>query len=198
MSWKPPPEAEVSPARLFRSLLHPLPAVPLSFRFAGVGSHTLYACALSAAEANEALDAAEGLEEPMRSETITLGLVARSLRADGKRVFQSATSVAVLPDIEVSALTNEVVGALKRISPLHNWCDEGAWREVLKKGARHHSNRTAVLGLGAAHELDAGPTMARFRPRPDLYFGRPLGELLDCHWFAYYAARAVYEEWHSK
>lgn len=193
------PPKDVPPERLFRQLLaFPRPVVPISFRFVGIQHPPLTVCALRADEANEAFDAASGRSGEAYTEAALCGLAARSLRANGVRVFQSLEDVMSIPSTEFAELMSAFADVFFAISPLFRHSNAAAWHEKLLAGAKAVESLTAVKALGTAYDLAGGIDKPRIIPRPDRYFGAPTRELLDGHWMAYRAARAVYEEYEKR
>lgn len=176
----PPPD--VSPPRLFRLLVaRPRPEQPIAFRFAGVEHAPLVVRAPLACEVNAALDVAP-------SDAAAAALVAVSLYADGARLFGSAADVLDLPDVELPALTRDVLSALARIAPMYGRCNEPAWHEALVRGSQHPSNRTAWRALAGSVDIVLGAKRPIYVERPDRYFGVPLADLTDGQWMAFRAA----------
>lgn len=176
----PPPD--VSPPRLFRLLASRARAEqPIAFRFAGVEHAPLVVRAPLASELASALDAAP-------PDAFAAALVAVSLYDGNERVFASAADVLELPDVELPALTHDVVSALARVAPFYGRCDEEAWHRALVAGARHRSNATAFRALAGSVDLVLGAKRPIFIERPDRYFGVPLADLTDGQWMAFRAA----------
>lgn len=189
------PPADIKPPELFRSLLRlPRPIAPIQFQFTGLEHPKLTVWALSAIEVAETLDAASGLTGEAHTDAVLCGLTARALRANGKQVFRSSDDVQQLPDTEMQSLVAEVANTLSRISPSYRVSHVGLWREALVEGARDTAHASLVRGLGGAYDIAGGIDKPRIIERPERYFGVPTRELLDGHWMAYHAARAVYEE----
>ena len=188
------PPSDIEPARLFRLLLARAPHLPIPTRLAGVEHPTLCAFAIHPSEANEAIDAAHGLSGQQFTDAVNIGIVARSLRVNGSRVFRSSEDVTYLPDSEIEALVASVTKALATIGPLYAFCDWEAWHRVLEEGARDPSNSTAARLLGSAYDVGGGIAKPRLIDRPDRYWHLPTAELLDGHLMIYRAARKIHEE----
>ena len=69
---------------------------------------------------------------------------------------------------------------------------------VLMKGARHVSNYTITRALGGCMEYAIGMSMMHTAERPDRWFGVPLAEMCDAHWFCFRVARRIVAEEQNK
>lgn len=185
------PPRGVPPARLFRLLLRsPRPCLPLQWRAPGAEWAALHVVALRGIEVDEALDAARAaMGEAAHFDRFRLAVLRASLRlsADGAPVFASVEDAGALQDGEAEALLDEVFVALGTCSPTYARSDLAAWDRALREGARAPGNLHETVALGSCIEHGwAGST-----PRPDLYYGVPIGALTDGQMMAYRAARAV-------
>ncbi len=147
--------------------------------------------ALRSADVTAAVEAADGLPEHARTSRINASLISLSLHHNGERMFPSADYVLDLPDHELSPLSKQVNDALRVCSPQLGRCDYDVWADALLEGARDPSNTMAVRSLGGCISNDYG---GRTDERIQDYYGVPKCQLLDGHWFVYWAARKVYDQ----
>mgnify|MGYP001571680355 FL=1 len=182
------PPAGITPARLFRSLLAtPRAAVPVTLSFAGIVRGAFCVRALTSLEFCDARDRYP--DDELRARRMGPELVAMALCDEqGERVFDDCDAVGALDTEDARVLIDAVGAALGTISPLYSVSDSAAWHAALVEGARLHPHAAIALGGSLS---DAG---RRVCPRPDRYFGLPLGELTDGQWMAFRAAHAVYTE----
>ena len=127
-----------------------------------------------------------------------LALVAASVWLDGERAFDGVADVAALSSAEATELAAEVLAALAIVSPTYAHSDSAAWEAALHQGARAHENIHDAIWLGQCVDTSAGFSVVYTTPRPDRYFGLPIGELTDGHHMAFAAARRVVEELRPK
>lgn len=175
MALKPP--ADVPPGRLFRSLLQlPRPTERIGYRFDALPQKALRVQALHPLEWFEARD----------SPDFQAALVAAALvGSDGQQIVTYA-DLLLLTDQEFSALRDAVLPVLWRIAPTYSLCDSDEWGAVLQRGAEQHIS--TVVAMSQCRE-QLGQQIVE---APEKYFGVPRGALLDGHWMAFRAARAVY------
>lgn len=133
----------------------------------------------------------------VRTSYVAAGVIAQSLiTANGKPVFGSIESVldSISMD-EIALLDDAVTNALSIVSPIVGLSEYGAWHTALCDGAKDPSNVWAAHAIGDAYILVDGPHInPRIIDRPEDYWGISRRELIDCHWLAYRAARAVKEQ----
>jgi hypothetical protein len=167
------PPKDVPSEVLFRTLLGlPRPSVDISYRLPAAPDVALRVQALTAPEADA------GPPE----------FVSAALLVGRQRAFRSAAEASrSLSRPELDALTDAVVHALARCSPIDGWADWREWDPVLLDGARHVANQRVAYALGSQFDVAGTLTL----PRPERYFGVPGNELVDAHWFAYRAANAL-------
>lgn len=192
MSGKPP--ADIPPPRLFRLLLAtPRPVLPVPFRFAGFPGQVSVR-AISTDELNRANDEAEAIPDIQKQSYVQAGVVASALLHEGRLVFRCAQDVLDLEASLADELSRIVLGALDSICPMYGRSDRNAWHAVLCEGAKHPTNYVAARSLGHAYDIAEAGKYIRVIDRPDRHFGLPTRELLDGHWMAYSAARALLEQ----
>lgn len=190
----PPDPAALPPERLFRLLLQRRPSLPLAFRFAGIDHAPLRVVAVPATAFADAIDAALVLETDRRAAAEVADVVARSVRVGDGVLFRRGADVLSLPEGEWKALTRQALAALSACGPTYPQSDSVQWHIALVKGCEHPSNFAARNALGGCTDIAGGIAKPRWIDRPDRFWGCPLRKLLDGHWMAYHAARAVYEE----
>lgn len=169
------PPKGVPAATLWCDLLEtPRPRRPLRTRLEGAEDVRLWAWAIKASEIRH------GGAEP---EGLIYSVIAASLRLDdGIRPFSSGKDlVDTLREQEIGVLAAEMNPILGRISPTYMISSMEDWDETLEKGARFHMQE--AFALGSCMGIDG--------PELDRYFGMPVKDLCDAHWFAFHAARAV-------
>ena len=121
-------------------------------------------------------------------------MAALSLHQDGERVFASGHQLCeLLSDTEATDVSAAALGALRIISPSFRACDYDAWLAKLTIGAGHWTSRPQAAALAVCIDVAAGMT-TRITPRPDRYFGLPMGQLTDGQWLAYRAARQAIDK----
>ena len=178
----PPPEK--TPAHvLFRNLLElPRPKKLLKFRLQESPKTKLYVKALAAHEMP--------IDDPTEFDAQVI--VKCLVLENNKPAFSSAEGLlSCLDRREVKIISKECLEALLDIGPIFIYCDFEAWMTKLEEGAKHPINYTAMNALGGCYDLVTLPDKAIFIEHPEQYFGVPKNQLLDCHWFAYWAARKV-------
>jgi hypothetical protein len=167
----------------------PRPVLPIAHRIRGAEHIPLAVRALRSGELGEAHDAT-GLRLP--AQLVTAALVLDG----GGPAFDAPEQVMRLPELDLLELGVAVGEALRTISPNALTSDTGSWEEVLAKGCVAPTNAYDAIALGGCLEVSwgMGRKAVHVVHRPDLWFGVPQRELLDCHWLAYYAAvRASWE-----
>lgn len=112
-------------------------------------------------------------------------LVAAVVDRSGARVLSTALLQRIMPR-EHDRLQAEVERALVSSFPCIGLNNLETWRALLAEGARDPRNRLLVRTLGTSVDKHMGGTTER----PDRFFGLPLHQLIDCHWLAFWAARA--------
>lgn len=183
MQIKPPDN--VAAHLLFRSLLElPRPRRLLKFRLSNAPKTKLYVRALAAHELP--IEEAGNFETKLVISCLTL--------ENGKPAFSSADALSdCLSARELKALSRDCLTALLDIGPIFIYCDYAAWMQKLEEGASHPSNYVVTHALGSSFDMVVLPDKTVIIDHPDQYFGVPKNQLLDCHWFAYWAARKVYK-----
>lgn len=184
----PPPKDE-PPARLFRSLLAPWPERPIAYRVSGAADVPLHVRAL------RGIDRLRIEDEASRTKGhsgLARGLVAASLWTPDGPAFSSPEAAGMLPLGELVDLARQVADALCVCSPMYSGSDMKAWERALEEGAQ--ANIYETYSLASCIDVGFGAPV----PRPDRYWGVPVGQLLDGHWMVYRAARAVVERLREK
>jgi hypothetical protein len=190
------PPDHIPAAALFRLMLEtPGPTLPLQLRLPGFGP--LHVRAISSRRIAQAVDYGRTLPKGLEESGASAAVIAASLYHEGGRVFASADDVLDLNAGTFDAIWREASDVLETIAPTYGRCDANAWHVKLCVGAKDPSNVAACRGLGGAYEFVAVGKHARFIDRPDRFFGLPGAELLDGHWMAFGAARAIVEEQHK-
>lgn len=178
------PPAEVSPAKLFRLLSRaPRPVVPLAARFAFAPHLQLHCRALHPREWAEWEDDGHDIE------TVVL---THALCDDDGTPLLDRERVFLLSEAERSIFT-AVIAALNIIGPSFARppvlaINVDSWMATLRAGAAE--NPSILWSMGTIYEASEW----RIVETPERFFGLPRHELLDGHWIAYRAARAVVEE----
>lgn len=173
------PPTDIAPARLFRSLLAlPRPVERIAWRVPAAHHVGLCVRALSS------LEVADALEHDDKS----IGLVSAALCDRAGRSVLSASDIGLLTDAEFAAARAAVFAALGRMSPTYRLSDSDAWLATLRVGATQHMSTCATMWT-CRESVGNRVVLA-----PEKYFGVPRGALLDCHWMAFRAAVAVYEQ----
>jgi hypothetical protein len=148
--------------------------------------------ALTPWEDESTRDADRELPVDARVSAIAQGLIVAALLVDGEPAFRSVTELGAFDETELRAMALAVFDGLAVVSPSYRRIDETAWSKRLEDGARHATNLSIVLAVGAS-SMDAGVGGPIFLPRFDRYFGLPFAEITDGQRMAYTAARKVYE-----
>lgn len=191
---QPPDPRQWPPERLFRLLLGaPRPRIPLDLRIAGAERVALEVRALRPLEEAAAVDEAAQVSVERRTDLLEAGLVVAALWTLGGPAFRSAADLGLLFADEAAALARTTLAALGIVSPSYRRSDAAAWGRALREGAQHPTNLGLTARLGGCVEVGW-----RFSPRPDWFFGLPLGELTDGQWMAFRAAREVVATWEKR
>ena len=181
-----PPPAGFDRARLFRLLTAlPVPTYPLTWRSSAAPDIALHVVALRGGEVEDAVAV------PSR---VSLELLVRALHTPEGPAFATVEEAGALTDGDAAELTAEAMTALAIVSPTFARSDGPAWEAALRDGARAPGNMRATLALGACEEHGFGFST----PRPDLYFGRPIGLLTDEQLMAYDVARSIVRDMRRK
>jgi hypothetical protein len=142
-----------------------------------------------------AIDAAAGeTVEELRASRLQREVMALVLWHRGAPAFRDADEVGLLDGGTLAALTAEVGDVLATIAPTYARSDVDAWALRLERGAEAAANVQATVALASCVDVTPGGGVV---PRLDRYWGCSVGELLDGHWMAWRAARAVVER-HGK
>ncbi len=194
------PPTNVPPERLFRTLLAvPRATEAIAFRLDAAPTVAFCVSAVTSLELGEAFAWAEDASPEIVSSRVPQAIVAAALRlTDGRRAFDSPDDVGALDDAELRAVGAVVMASLSRISPTIARSTRDAWVDVLAKGARHGSNMLTAMALGGSADVSLGFGNSVVSPRPDRFFGIPMCELTDGHWFAWMAARKVVDRAQSE
>lgn len=191
MHGPPPAPAICSPARLWRLLASAeggRPSWPLSLRCAAAPDTPLHVVALRGAEVEALLDDARphgGAKADYGR--FRMAVLAASLWTPDGRAFSCPAGAGYLQSDEAEALADACFAALAICSPVYRRSPLPQWEAVLRDGARDPSNVLDAISLGACVEHGFAATT----PRPDLWFGCPIGSLTDGQMMAYRAAREV-------
>lgn len=183
------PPASLTPARLFRTLTQRHPERALDYRIPGAESFALRVRAVRSTALAALFDEADGGPAELRTSTVSSALLVLCLRSGEVPALSSADDLGGLPSPVVDALWSASLEALGAICPTYSLSNVRTWSRALEDGARDPSNVHDAFALAGC--VDVGPTGATV-PRPDRYWGCPTGDLLDGHWMAFRAARAVY------
>lgn len=186
------PPADIAPERLFRLLLRaPRARTTVTLpELGGVTAGAVYVLALSAAEEATAYDECTGAHEAVHLSVLGAELAALALYDEQGQLFQGGAELcSVLDEHEADQVINATLAMLARISPSFRTCDYDAWLAKLAIGAAHPSNMAQASALGSCADVAYGPKRMHTSPRPDRYFGVPLGQLTDGQWLVYRAAR---------
>jgi len=175
------PPKDVESAALFRLLLEPSPCKSVQFRASVAPSVELSARAVPSSV----------WAESARLNNPSILVSASLFTTDGEQVFRSAREAGLLSQAEFRTLLDDVVAALDVVGPTIGRIDWRAWERVLVDGARKCGFESSNL----AHCVDhySTPIVAGITPRPDRYWGVPIGRLLDGHWMAFWAAREAHK-----
>ena len=120
-----------------------------------------------------------------------------ALHVDGERVFDSPEHVgSVLDEGEAKDLGRKVLTELVTICPMYGYSDSDAWNRALVKGAA--DNVVICMSLDSCVEYATTMEWVRMLERPQMYWGKPLCELLDGHWMVFRAAREVMDRERKK
>jgi hypothetical protein len=194
MLFPGPPKGVPAP-RLFRELVRrPRPVWPLSLRIPCAPHVRLSARALTAWEDEEARDVEPDLPAEVRLNAIVQRLLVASLLADDRPAFASLDDLGSFDEFEVRAMGAALFDAFAVVMPSYRRIDETMWSKRLEEGAKHPSNVSTVLAIGAS-SIEAGKSGPLFMPHWDKFFGLPFAEITDGQRMAYAAARKVYEQW---
>jgi len=181
------PPRDVPAERLFRLLLARHPSRPLARPVAGL---SLDVRPITAAAEAEAVDLAGEEVEELRESRLQREILSRVLWLAGRPAFLSPDEVGLLDGAALAAVLADVGEALAIIAPTYARSNVDAWSRALERGAMHLSNVSATVALASC--VDVTPA-GGITPRPDRYWGCPVGELLDGHWMVWRAARAAVE-----
>lgn len=195
MLLKPPDPKICPPSELFAAFLDPRPRRALPVEISGVGRFELFVPVLSSrrwVEIHRRLAAAYERKDPRADAEYLAGLLVDS---DGEPAL-SADSILDLYEHEIAALSGDAARALATISPTQANADGRLWIAVLVEGAKAPENLQDALSLGGCCDVSwgYGAGAVHVRDEPEVFYGLPRRELLDCHWFAYHAARRLRNE----
>ena len=189
----PPDDEELAASKLFRLLLgSPRAELPIDYRIPAAPHLALRVRALTGNEESAAWDDASSLRSvDARDAALVAGLVARSLMTKRGRAFTNAGQVGELMAHDVVELGATVIAALCIVSPTYGSVDQRAWELRLEAGARDYRNAHQVAMLADCVDVSIGAGVRWVNPRPDRYFGVPIGELTDGQHMVFSAARSV-------
>lgn len=194
----PPDPKEISPSDLWRAFLAPRPRREFHVELSGVGRVRLFARAIGSAEwmsRHSALARALETDAGRAEANFLAGLVLD----EGGRALD-ADDVLALYEHEQASVFAGTIRALRIISPTYAAADIKAWLDRLKEGARSLENLCDALSFGGCCNVSwgFGRGAVHVRDEPEAFLGIPRRDLLDCHWLAYHAARAVANEINRK
>jgi hypothetical protein len=110
-------------------------------------------------------------------------------------IFRDGREAAtLLTELDAPGLMACVLRGLEAIGPTYAFSDARAWHRLLVRGARDPVNVHDAIVLGGCVDVALGSMRRECASRPDRYYGLPMGELVDAHWMAFRAARAVVVE----
>ena len=177
----PPPDGPTPAALFLRVSEWPSPRAPLDFRFSVAPDVALYARGMTGADLVRMVT--ERRPAVMAAATVT--------DEQGVRIFRDADHVgAILEAGELDALCGEVALKLDTFCPMYGRSDVARWTQVLTQGAKDVPS--VGLAMAGCYDLSLGFGGACRKPRPDLYYGAPIRELLDGHHMAFQAAFDFY------
>lgn len=158
------------PKDLYRLCLSPSPVVPIRARLRGLEHVPLY------------------MRPPCFHELSTPALAGVLLMLGPDRQAFPSADVA-----RVSLDASDLLRLSRELREVEAWAPHyGAPRtDALKQGARDLANLSATYQLGACFDVLPSGLIVE---RPDRYYGKPLGSLLDCQWIAYRTAREAYDQ----
>ncbi len=193
------PPTDVPPDRLFRTLLAvPRATEAIAFRLDAAPSVAFCVSAVTSLEIADAVAWSECDVPELKALRLPQALAAAAVKlSNGQHAFDSPEDVGALEDAELRLLTKAVVKALSRISPTISRSDRDAWVKVLVEGASAPGNILTAMSLGNCVDVASGFSSSVTTPRPDRFFGVPLRQLTDGHWFAWMAARKIVERTQS-
>ena len=158
----PPPDVE--PAAIFLALAEWRPRYPLTVRLEAAPDVALWAQAAPGASIARA-----GTPE---------ALAALCVVTEAGEPVLGPDTVGHLLAPEWRAIQRELWPALHRICPTYGRCNERAWIDTLKIGARQ--NRAIEQQMRGCFDI-VRLAKVMLVPRPDRFFGRPACEVLDGH-----------------
>ncbi len=187
--WVPP--ADVGADALFvRLLARPRAWLPIELALAGRPAAAFRVHAVHPLDERLVLDEVARMPPELQQARVDAGLAALALHDDrGLRVFTTGRQLLeLLRDADVAKLIAAVGPTLRACSPSYRLSNVQSWRQRLIEGAELESHLAVRLAYCADGDTVYGA------PRPDRFFGLPIGELTDGQWLAYRAARFAFVE----
>lgn len=188
------PPSDIPDERLFRLLTRSprayLPVKIPTLQAGSCGAFRVYA--LTPDEELDCAEAADDVPEQSRRDVLLAELVARSLYLDGSPYFASAADMLDMYEDDFARVAGATWQALSVIAPSYSRVDSLAWDMVLCRGAKHYRNYRRSMALALC--IDIVPMSKAKLPRPDRFFGVPMGEVTDGQWMAFRAAFNVHVE----
>lgn len=120
-------------------------------------------------------------------------IVAKTLLIDGELAFASGYEAGLLRQDEIDELHSGIRAAFDVCCPMYgSRFDVDEWIQHLKQGA---AESRFAGPLACCVDYITSPASAPFPiDRPERYWGLPVCDLLDGHWMAFRAARALVEK----
>lgn len=168
------PPKDVSPSDLLRTLCEWRPRLPLDVRLTVAPDVELWAQAATSVDIQRCRDTAE------------LASIAVVDESGNRLLTRKAAELLMVSDW--AALSAGVAKAYETICPLSGQINSDAWIDVLKTGAR--TNRVLYAQLAACFDPIVSRSKVYLRQRPDMFFGKPMSEMLDGHLLVF---RAVHD-----
>jgi hypothetical protein len=186
------PPADLAPEDLFATLIAaPRPSTPLREPPSWAHGLDLYVRAISARE-DAAVRARVAQEPPhARERAIVDSIIIAALWTPTGPALRSPPDLDGLEVQEAADLARAVFEGLDRIAPTYARSDGKTWSLALQAGARHPQNLQTAISLALCVDMTAWGSAL---PRPDRFFGMPIGDMTDGQWMAFRAARTVLEE----
>jgi hypothetical protein len=195
------PPTDIAPDRLWRSLLgtprsdgtlDPRPSKRLAYRLPFAPTLAMTVWAVPSLVLASAWDLAECPEVPaVEGRRAMRTIIATTVWAGTAPIFPSQEVVGRLPAEVWEGLSEAALTVLGAICPTYRTSDVRAWHERLKEGAADETNIARARALAECMDLHLAAKGPIWIPRPERYWGIPVGHLLDGHRMAFAAARAA-------
>lgn len=172
----------------------PRPRAPIAFRFHDAPDRGLHVVSLRRVDILNAAatGATADVPKPLQRRVAYYEAAASALRWDdtGEPIVGSAGELGMLPSHEADRLVDEANDAVVRVTPSCGSAElRHAWGIALDRGAS--DSPSDAWALGGCVDVAFGVRGQRhFAPRPDRYFGQPLGALCDAHWTVFWVAHS--------